>query len=105
MLRRRTLMTQLHHEAARGGAARHPGRAPVPDGLADVAHVDARACAAAACISVSHWLDLVREGNAPQPMRFGPRCTRWRLSDIREWLRHRAEQGAADAQSAAFVTR
>jgi len=92
-----------NHEAAHGGAARHTGRAPVPETLADVAHIDARTAAAAASISVSHFLDLVREGEAPQPLRFGPRCTRWRLADIREWLRQRAEQGAADAASAAFV--
>ena len=92
-----------NHEAAHG-AARHAGRAPVPDTLSDVAHVDARAAAAAAAISVSHFLDLVREGAAPRPLRFGPRCTRWRLADVREWLRQRAERGAADVHSAALVT-
>src|SRR5882762_879763 len=92
-----------NHEAAHVGAARHAGRAPVPETLTDVAHVDARTAAAGASISVSHFLDLVREGEAPHPLRFGTRCTRWRLADIREWLRQRAEQGAADAASAAFV--
>jgi len=78
--------------------------APIRDALVDVAQIDARTAAAAASISVSHYLDLVREGEAPQPLRFGPRCTRWRLADVREWLRKRAEQGAADTQSAALVT-
>jgi len=98
-------MTISRNEAAYNGAGRHNGRAPVPDALADVAHIDARSAAAAAAISVSHFLDIVRKGEAPQPLRFGPRCTRWRLADIREWLRHRAEQGAADVASATFVRR
>lgn len=28
----------------------------------------------------------VASGEAPQPIRLGRRATRWRLSDIREWL-------------------
>ncbi len=57
-----------------------------PDALADVALIDCKAAAAAACISVSQFHDLVRTGRAPQPAFRAPRCTRWRLADVRAWL-------------------
>jgi predicted DNA-binding transcriptional regulator AlpA len=79
------------------------GRTPIPVALADVSFVDARTAAAAAGISLSHFRDLVREGEAPQPLRFGPRCTRWRLAAVRQWLQQRATRGAADAASTALV--
>jgi len=99
-------MTTSRQEAAGKGAARHAGRARVPDVLADVAHVDARDCAAAAAISISHWMTLVREGKAP-----AGRCDTARVAPAGGWptsasgCGKRAEQGAADAQSAEFVTR
>ncbi|MCK6432039.1 MAG: hypothetical protein L6Q68_03260 [Aquabacterium sp.] len=67
----------------------------IPDPLADVAVIDAKACAAAAGFSVSRWLALVRERAAPQPAVREPRCTRWKLADVRAWLIARAERGAA----------
>ena len=63
---------------------------PVPQALADVALVEGRICAAAAGISLSAWYDLVRAGAAPAPAFRAPRCTRWRMSDIRAWLIERA---------------
>lgn len=27
----------------------------------------------------------VREGNLPQPLKLGPNCTRWKMSDIEAW--------------------
>lgn len=75
-------------------------RKPTPPELADVALIDAPRIAAAACMSLTSWFALVRSGEAPQPAFRGPRCTRWRLADVREWLRQRAKQGddaAADA--------
>lgn len=41
----------------------------------------------------------VRAGRAPQPLRFGQRCTRWKSSDVRAWLINRAAEGAAVAHS------
>lgn len=55
-------------------------------GLADVALVNARQCADAACLSVSLWHELVRTGKAPAPAIRGTRFTRWRLGDVRAWL-------------------
>lgn len=62
------------------------GAAVVPDALADVALVDAPACAAAASMGLTQWHDLVRRGAAPAPAIRRPRFTRWRLRDVRNWL-------------------
>jgi predicted DNA-binding transcriptional regulator AlpA len=58
----------------------------IPQGLEDVALVDASACAAAAGCGMSRWHDLVRRGEAPQPAIRAPRFTRWRLAEVRSWL-------------------
>lgn len=34
----------------------------------------------------SHFLDLVKAGKAPQPIRLSHRLTCWRIEEIREWL-------------------
>jgi predicted DNA-binding transcriptional regulator AlpA len=54
--------------------------------LADVALVDARTAAAACGASMSTWLEAVRTGAAPAPVIRRPRCTRWRLVDVRAYL-------------------
>ncbi len=77
---------------------------PLPAGLADVALLDIRDVLAAVRMSASWVHDEVRERRFPQPLRFGPRCTRWRSADVRAWLIERAEVGAADKQSADMVT-
>jgi predicted DNA-binding transcriptional regulator AlpA len=78
----------------------------IPDALADVALIDINTLAAAMGCSPSHARDLLNEDEeAPEALRWGPRCTRFRLVDVREWLRKRAERGAADVHSAALVTR
>jgi predicted DNA-binding transcriptional regulator AlpA len=64
----------------------------------DVAHIDGPGAAAAACLSISQWHALVREGRAPQPVIRAPRFTRWRLADVRAWLVARESQSAADAR-------
>jgi predicted DNA-binding transcriptional regulator AlpA len=64
----------------------------LPESLADVALIDGPTAAAAASISVSQWYDLVRNGAAPQPAFRAPRCTRWRLADVRLWLVQWAER-------------
>ena len=70
---------------------------PVPAGLADVSLIDAKACASAAGVSTSTWLELVRTGRAPAPAIRAPRCTRWALSTVRTWLIERAAQGSDQA--------
>lgn len=72
--------------------------------LADVALIDVAGITEAACISKSTWHDLVRRGEAPRPVLRAPRCTRWRVADVREWLRQRAERGS-DPEAEAAVLR
>ena len=36
-------------------------------------------------ISHRHWLDLVKERKAPQPIHVG-RCVRWRVADLNTWV-------------------
>lgn len=79
-------------------------RNPAPPELADVALIDAPRIAAAACMSLSAWYVLVRRGQAPQPAIRAPRCTRWRLADVRAWLAQRAEQGSSPQATLSLVT-
>lgn len=74
---------------------------PVPAALADVALIDATTCAAAGDMSVSWWHEEVRAGRAPQPVIREPRCTRWRLADVRRFWIERAER--PDPRAAAQV--
>ena len=79
-------------------------RPPIPTGHDDVALIDINDVCALARMSMSWWHDEVRAGRAPQPLRYGPRCTRWRLADVRAWLIERAKAAAIDQQNEAFVT-
>lgn len=75
----------------------------LPIALADLALIDAKACAAVADMSVSWWLEKVASGQAPQPAIRMPRCTRWRLADVAAFWRdfgNKADDGAADAMKA-----
>ena len=76
----------------------------IPAALADLALIDAPACAAVGGMSVSWWHDEVRGGRAPKPVIRQPRCTRWRLADVRAYWVQRVEQAATDVQAAADVT-
>lgn len=66
----------------------------VPAALADVALIDGPTSAAARGIALSAFLALVREGKAPQPVLRAPRCTRWRMADVRAWLIELAAAGS-----------
>lgn len=70
----------------------------VPSTLADVALIDGPTIAASLGVSLSKWHALVKDKVAPQPALRAPRCTRWRLSEVRDFLcKHMsdAETGAA----------
>lgn len=75
-------------------------RLPVPSALADVALIDVTTAAAAGGMGSSWWHAKVAAGVAPQPAIREPRCTRWRLVDVIEFWRARAEQGPANASTA-----
>ena len=46
----------------------------------------------------STWYRMMAEGTAPQPLRFGPRCSRWLASDVSKFLAERAVQGVQGVQ-------
>ncbi len=72
----------------------------LPGALAVVSLIDAEVSASTGGMSISWWLEEVRAGRAPQPAVRRPRCTRWRLSDVADFWRRFAEEGAADTQAA-----
>ena len=84
--------------------ARPKVRLPTPEALADVALIDATTCAAGGQMGVSWWHDEVRAGRAPAPVIREPRCTRWRLADVRAFWIARSERVASNAQAGALLT-
>lgn len=96
--------TQAPIEAQPLTTAPRRSTAGLPAELAAVALIDAPRCAQAACVSLSTWHELVRRGDAPPPAMRAPRCTRWRLADVADWLRARAARGS-DPQAEAAVMR
>lgn len=72
--------------------------------LADVAFLDIRDVCAVTRMSASWIHDEVRTGRFPKPLRFGPRCTRWRSADVRDWLISRAQAATDDAATSANMT-
>ena len=72
----------------------------LPGSLADVALLDIRDVCAAVRMSPSWVHEEVRTQRFPQPLRFGPRCTRWRSADVRAWLIARASAPDATADAA-----
>lgn len=71
----------------------------VPSTMADIALVDAATAAAPGGVSISWWHERVRIGEAPAPAVRLPRCTRWRLEDVRQFWKKFAEQPAGDASA------
>lgn len=71
----------------------------IPAALADVALIDARTSAAGGGMGVSWWYAKVAAGEAPQPVIRGPRCTRWKLVDVKGFWAEFAARGV-DSQGA-----
>lgn len=95
------VMTATNHEIVRPVQA--ACQVTIPPSLADVAYIDGAACAASASMSISQWLALVKDKKAPQPAIRKPRFTRWRISDVREWLIQLSSQSDFEADSAAVL--
>lgn len=74
--------------------------ASVPTALEAVALVDAKVFAAVGGMSVSWLLEEVAARRAPQPVIRRPRCTRWRLVDVRAFWQAFGEQADESAASA-----
>ena len=75
----------------------------LPPELAAVALVDAKACAAVGGMSVTWWYDEVQAGRAPQPAIRAPRCTRWRMTEVRDFWERFAAQGTDNDRARAVV--
>ena len=82
----------------------NPAARPLPAALAEVALIDAPTCAAAGDMSVSWWHEEVRAGRAPAPVIRKPRCTRWRLAEVRAFWIESAVKAATDSQASALMT-
>ena len=80
-----------------------PAARPLPADLAEVALIDAATCAAPGGLSLSWWHAEVAAGRAPQPVVRMPRCTRWRISDVKNFWIAFAANASADKQTAANV--
>lgn len=65
--------------------------------------IDAKRAAAMGDMSVSWWQVEVRAGRAPAPVIRKQRCTRWRVSEVREFWVNFAEQAADEAAAQRLV--
>lgn len=67
----------------------------------DVALASIKDVCALVRMSPSWVHDEIRAGRFPQPLRFGPRCSRWTVASIRTWL---AERTASPPEGVAAMT-
>ena len=77
---------------------------PLPPDLAAVALVDAATAAGTGDMSLSWWHGEVAARRAPQPVIRLPRCTRWRLADVRDFWIERARQCENEPDAGARLT-
>jgi hypothetical protein len=75
----------------------------LPADLAEVALIDAATSVAPGGLSLSWWHAEVAAGRAPQPAVRMPRCTRWKISDVKAFWIAFAANALADKQAAANV--
>ena len=87
--------TKPHQSPATRAVRRSTTRLPIPEAHADVILVDMRDICAMARMSKSKYYSLVKAGEAPAPLNYGPRCARWPLLQIRAWLTERIAAGEA----------
>lgn len=80
-------------------ALRPTVRPPLQAAHADVALADMNDLEVLTRMKRSWLYEAVRESRFPPPVIREPRCTRWKLSDVRAWLIERAAKGAADTQA------
>lgn len=73
-------------------------RSAIHPELESVALLDLDDVCAVSRLSKSYVLDEIANARGPKPIRFGTRCTRYLLTDVRDWLAARiAAAGDADA--------
>ena len=93
-------MNEQHKQTSENSVPAKARPADVPQALANVALIDAPACAAVGAMSVSWWHAEVAARRAPQPVVRRPRCTRWRLTEVAAFWRDFGSQADDDAASA-----
>jgi prophage regulatory protein len=60
--------------------------------------IDSRVTRQISGISKSERWRLIKKGRFPAPIRLGPRCTRFSLREVSDWVeRRKAERGAKSA--------
>jgi len=84
--RMRPLVTAQNQSKPKVRPTRRP---PLPEAHADVSLGDINDLRALTRMSASWIHDAVRAGNFPRPVIQAPRCTRWRIADVRAWLMER----------------
>lgn len=73
-------------------------REPLPGTHEDIALADLRDVRAITRMGSSWIHDRVKAGLFPAPVIREPRCTRWRLSDVRAWVNARIEEAQSGAK-------
>lgn len=92
-------MTQRMGPQTAGRATPQPSVHSLPAELVEVALVDAKTCASTGGMRLSWWHGEVAAGRAPQPVIRRPRCTRWRLSDVRAFWAALAENSRENTEA------
>lgn len=75
-------------------------RPPLQEAHADVALCDIADLEALTRMSKSWISEAVRTARFPAPVIRQPRCTRWKVADVRDWLIQRTEQAIGDTSAA-----
>ncbi|HOX67490.1 MAG TPA: AlpA family phage regulatory protein [Burkholderiaceae bacterium] len=83
--------------------ARPTVRPPLPPADDPHALIDIRGVQTLTCMSESWLHDAIRRGEFCPPLRLGPRCSRWRIADVRAWLIKQFEAASADTSTADLV--
>ena len=39
------------------------------------------------------WYEMIRRGEAPRPLKLGPRISVWKVEEVRAWIAERAAAG------------
>lgn len=92
------LATHRQHIAAVPAASARPAPS-IPADLADMARLTIRDVAAVARIGEQTIRDKIKAGKfPPADYRDGPRCVRWSVASVRQWLADTASASAGGAK-------
>lgn len=63
--------------------------------LIEASLIDVKAVEKMVAVSRRTIYERVQEGKFPAPIRLSSRCSRWRFSDVRDWIKQQASGAAA----------